>query len=418
MTSDGSGLVKHKMVNRKMPPLTGIRFFLAIWVVIYHQVGADRAWFDGLHLPQPVNSLLLTGYAAVSVFFVLSGFVLAYNYDLSATWSKRERWRFAIARFSRIYPAYFLGLLCMAPLLAYRITLYPGEAIGESIAGLLNFTLLQSWLPQTALTWNDPGWSLSNESFFYACFPVVGVLLWRVSSPRTFVAWTAGLWALSVLAPLWAIWLPAPGFGDAPATIRMSAASPWTNIVRYNPLIRLPEFCVGILISRIFFWLQSRGTRLEFRGYRLYLPGIAVMLLFLSQAHRIPYPLVHNGLLLPVYACIVLGFAFSGGLLARWLSTKVLVFLGNASYSMYILHVPIAAWLSICSKRIFGLEASGPMWLAVYLTAVVGISSVVYKTVEEPLHYRLKRRLNRLHEEKAARVQAFRQPELPIYRER
>lgn len=346
---------------------------------------------------------------------MLSGFVLAYNYNLGAKWSRRETWKFAAARFSRIYPAYFLGLLCLLPLVTYRLALRPSAegAVTEAATGILNFTLLQSWLPQTALTWNDPGWSLSNEVFFYACFPFAGVLLWRLSTPRAFAAWMAALWGLSLLAPLWSVWLPVPGFGDVPATVPMSAISPWTNIVRYNPLVRLPEFCVGILVGRIFSWMRARGTRLEGRGYWLYLPGFAAAILFLTQAHRLPYPLIHNGLLLPVYGCIVLGLAFSGGLLARWLSGSALVFLGNASYSMYILHVPIFSWLSIYWKRVLLAETSGGLWLAVYLIAVVVISSFVYKAVEEPLHYRLKRQLNQRNKSDVA-MPALPQPELPI----
>ncbi len=382
-----------------MPPLTGMRFFLAMWVIVYHQkTGSDKQWFLELDLPQPLDSLLQTGYAAVSIFFVLSGFVLAYNYDLSAVWPRRDRWRFLIARFSRIYPAYFLGLLCMAPLIAFRLTkqFSSERAWTEITTGLLHITLLQSWLPQAALTWNEPGWSLSNEAFFYLCFPFVGVLLWRASSPRAFIAWMAGLWVLSLVAPLWAVWLPVADFGDMPATGSTLSTLPWANMVRYNPLSRLPEFCAGILTGRIFFWLQDTRTRLDGRGYWLYLPGIAVTLLVTCQAHRLAFPPVHNGLLLPVYACIILGFALSGGPLARWLSSGGIVFLGNASYSMYILHVPIYGWMSICWRRILLLETTGPLWHAAYISTVVLISSLVYKAVEEPLHYSLKRKLNQV----------------------
>lgn len=382
-------------MKQKMRPLTGLRFFLALWVIAYHQSGTDRLWFEQLELSQPVASFIRTGYAAVSIFFVLSGFILAYNYDLSVTWSRRERWRFAVARFSRIYPAYFLGLLCIAPLIAFRMVkqFSPEAAVTEAVAGLLNFTLLQSWLPQTALTWNDPGWSLSNEAFFYVCFPFVGVLLWRASGTSTILAWAVGLWILSLLAPLGAVWLPVAGFGDVTAAIPMSSTSPWANLVRYHPVIRLAEFCAGILTGRIFFALQGMETWRDRRGQWFYLPAIAVTLLVASQAHRIPYPLVHNGLLLPVYACMILGLALSGGGLARWLSTEGAVFLGNASYSMYILHVPIFAWLNICWRRVLGLDATGPVWQAVYFASVVLVSSLVYKAVEEPMHYWLKRNL-------------------------
>ena len=388
--------------KRQMPSLTGIRFFLAMWVVVYHQTGTDWVWFQQLDLSQPAMSMLRTGYSAVSLFFILSGFVLAYNYDLGARWTKRERLRFVIARFSRIYPAYFLGLLCVAPLMAYRMTqkLSSGEAGFEAFAGLLNFLLLQSWLPQTALSWNDPGWSLSNEAFFYLCFPFLGVLLWRICTPRGFIAGMAGLWVLSLLAPTWAIWRQVPGFGDVTAvtTAIEVAANPtvslWADFVKYNPLIRLAEFGAGILLCRVFSWLQANGTRLNGRGYWFYLPGLALTLLLTASAHLIPFPFFHNGLLMPLYLCIILGFAFSGGLVADWLSNPVVVFLGNASYSMYILHVPIYGWLSILWRRLLSQETSGPVWQAVYVFVVVAASALAFKFVEEPMHYWLKRKLN------------------------
>jgi len=380
-------------IKRQLPALTGIRFFLALWVIVYHQSGSDRPWFEQLDLAQPWMSVVRTGYAAVSIFFILSGFVLAYNYNLRAPWTPRERWRFGIARFSRIYPAYFLGLCAMAPLIAYRLTKefsLPGAA-RDAWSGLLSFSLLQSWLPQTALTWNVPGWSLSNEAFFYACFPFVGIWIWRADTLRAFLTWVAALWVLSLFAPLWAVWLPVPGFGDITAQTPMVSSSPWAEVIRYNPLIRMVEFCAGILVGRIFFQIE---TRLAGRGYWFYLPGIAVSCLVASQAHRIPYPVMHNGLLLPVYACTILGLALSGGWVARWLSTGVLVFLGNVSYSMYILHLPLFAWLSILWVRLLHWEPSGLLWQATYIAVVVLISSLVYKGLEEPAHYWLKRKLN------------------------
>ena len=168
----------------------------------------------------------------------------------------------------------------------------------------------------------------------------------------------------------------------------------WSYVVRYNPLIRLAEFGAGILLGRLFQWLQINGTRLDGRGYWLYLPGLALALLLTASAQWIPYPLFHNGLLMPVYLCIILGFALSGGLVARWLSTPAAVFLGNASYSMYILHVPIYGWLSILWRRLLLQETSGPVWQAVYISSVVATCALAFKFVEEPMHYWLKRNLN------------------------
>jgi len=177
--------------------LTGLRFFLALWVVVFHLVpatpGLAIAWLPGA--PDAVNCLLRTGYVAVTVFFVLSGFVLAYNYDLGAPWCGKQRRRFAIARFSRVYPAYFAGLLSLIPVAVYR--LWRDIPLGEYSfsSGILNLLLLQAWSPRHALSWNYPGWSLSCEAFYYAIFPFLGVWLWKARSPRAGAAAIGALWA-------------------------------------------------------------------------------------------------------------------------------------------------------------------------------------------------------------------------------
>ena len=97
---------------------------------------------------------------------------------------------------------------------------------------------------------------------------------------------------------------------------------------------------------------------------------------------------------MPVYGCVILGFALAGGALARWLSSGVVVFLGNASYSMYILHMPIYAWMNIICRRVLLLEPTGLWWQIAYLSTVILLSSLVYKGVEEPLNLLLKSKLN------------------------
>jgi len=382
--------------KRSMPALTGMRIFLAMWVVVFHRFTGNRA--DLVDVPKTLSSLILTGYAAVSVFFVLSGFVLAYSYNLDHRWSKQEYWRFAAARFARIYPSYLLGLLILLPLFAWRFihTWDLIDPLKEAGTAFLNFTLLQTWLPSTALTWNDPGWSLSNEAFFYACFPIVGVLLWRAKGAGKL--WTIGLllWALSLAAPVAGMLIPIHGYGDIVATVpdgtAISAPSNLATIFCTNPLMRIPEFCFGILLERVFSNLQNRGSSLFGKGYYLYLPGILAVILVLGQADRIPFPTVHHGLLLPAYSCIILGFALDGGVLARFLSMRSMVFLGNASYSVYILHVPILTWLGLVWKRV-GLQSGEAVPVSLCLFVVMLISCLNYAFLEEPLHKRLKKGL-------------------------
>src|ERR1044071_2165280 len=121
MNRIGSGLTRSGTRNPstfmssklQLHSLTGLRFFLALWVVVFHQSSRLGP------MPPALFGLLQTGYVAVGFFFVLSGFVLAYNYPLVAAWSKDELVRFGIARFARIYPTYFLGLVTIAPVILF-----------------------------------------------------------------------------------------------------------------------------------------------------------------------------------------------------------------------------------------------------------------------------------------------------------
>jgi peptidoglycan/LPS O-acetylase OafA/YrhL len=194
--------------------------------------------------------------------------------------------------------------------------------------------------------------------------------------------------------PIFAIIQPVPHFGDTSAIdTELRGAGAWANAIRYDPLLRLPEFCMGVALA-LLYRLLPMGSRLWTHGARFYIPAIAVILLVLGYADRIPYPLVHNGLLAPAYALMIFGFALEGGVLVRFLSMPAMVFLGGASYSMYILHAPVYAWMSVGFIRILHLAPHGLFWLICYLTAVVGFSAVFFRTVEEPTHRWLRTKLN------------------------
>src|ERR1700743_93287 len=98
------------MSREQLPALTGLRFLLATWVSLYHQTN-EGGLIATVTWPWWIMAPLRTGYAAVSVFFLLSGFILSHSYSLKNTWTNAEAWRFGVARFARIYPVYSLGLL-------------------------------------------------------------------------------------------------------------------------------------------------------------------------------------------------------------------------------------------------------------------------------------------------------------------
>ena len=146
-----------------------------------------------------------------------------------------------------------------------------------------------------------------------------------------------------------------------------------------KPLVHLTDFLMGIAAACAY-GLLERSARPP-RGWWLYLPGFAGAALAIAYAGALPGWLDLNSVLRPLNAILLIGLAFGGGPLARFLSTRAVVYLGKSSYAMYILHVPILWW---CLRR--SLEFPPLLYIAI----VIAISAAVYGAFEEPANRRLR----------------------------
>ena len=163
------------MSRRDFPALTGLRFFLALWVILHHLTGpGQKLEATALLLPHGLFTLIRGGYQAVTTFFVLSGFVLTRSYA-ATLWNQRNTLRYALGRVARVYPVYLLSLAVVAPFILADQT--PDKA-GYVAAHLL---LVQAWLGAIPVNWNTPAWSLSCEMFFYAVFPLAALFIRRAN---------------------------------------------------------------------------------------------------------------------------------------------------------------------------------------------------------------------------------------------
>ena len=332
-----------KTLSAHLPALTGLRFFLALWVILHHLTGPGQELERTARLlPAPLFTLVRGGYMAVTTFFVLSGFVLTRSYAASV-WSGGSLWRYGCSRFARVYPVYLLSLAIVSPFIFADRT--PGKAAYATAHGLL----VQAWLGPVPVNWNTPAWSLSCEMFFYLMFPVLAWLLVPRASWR--VVGTAAAVACCLTRVLWAA-----GVSDD-----------------IKPLIHLSDFLMGIAAACAFDLLQ-RGSRAP-AGAWLYVPGVALAAALIAYANWLPQPIDLNSALRPVNAILLIGFALGGGMGARFLSSPVLVYLGKASYAMYILHIPILWWY---------LRWSHSFSPGLYVALVIAISALVYGWFEEP----------------------------------
>jgi peptidoglycan/LPS O-acetylase OafA/YrhL len=200
-----------------------------------------------------------------------------------------------------------------------------------------------------------------------------------------------------MIAPLLAVVLRIHGFGDVPATSQAPEGnSYWANLVRFNPLLRMPEFLMGILLARAYDGLFTGKSALLGRGYYLYVPGMILEIAMISQGNSIPAPLVHGGLFLPIHSLVILGLALGGGPPARLLSTRPIVFLGKASYSLYILHMPLFWWMDWIHRRVFSNPTRDTRLAVFHLLTVVSLSAIVFQFLEEPLSRIARRRFGLL----------------------
>ncbi|WP_375756554.1 acyltransferase family protein [Corallococcus exercitus] len=364
--------------------LTGLRFLAALHVVLFH---FGTPCIQGV-APEWMVQVVASGYASVGVFFLLSGFVLAYNYVDTAGGMQTPPRAFWSARVARVYPVFLLMFLLSAVATAQgslAANSLPMAAAKLGTAGLTTLMLLQSWVPKLALYWNPPSWSVSVEAFFYAVFPALAGRLERFRGARMAAA-LVGVWMLGLLPPvLYLVLRP-----DGPGTLDAAFGGMWLAVVKFNPLVRLPEFLLGVLLGLVF--VRERAAAVPRRsGAVMALAGAALLVAGFSQGASIPYPLMHNALLAPASALLVYGLARGGGPLGQLLARPWLVHLGGASYALYLLQYPVSEGVHWLERYV---DLSSPTrFLAVLLVVLVPASVAVHRWVETPWRTRVKRAL-------------------------
>lgn len=338
-------------------PLTSLRFFFALMVFTSHLsfVQTDWAWYQWLK-----RNVFFEGYLGVSFFFILSGFILSYNYQENFLKGKVSKKKFYIARFARIYPLHILTFF-----LAF-ILLYPSSitGIGPSIS---NLALIQSFIPieEYYFSYNSPSWSISNEMFFYLLFPIL--LLINKNRYLILIA------LISVIIIL--------GISYTPDRLH--------KIIFYiNPLFRIFDFFLGIVLYNLFTskflksYIEKNATLLE-------IVSCLIFLLFLGLHNY-----VERGYRYSIYywipmLLIIFTFSYQKGIISKILSHPILVKLGEISFGFYMFHYLIILYFLNQKATFFG-NMHDIVFSSLILFSTLIISFVSYSFYEKPLHQYIK----------------------------
>lgn len=353
--------------RRELLALTSVRFLFSLGVVLFH-LELMWAWPTQEH-----TQLIERARLGVDMFFVLSGFVLSYVYIDQFKAGAFDYRRFLIARFARVYPAHLVILLGMVGVALVALSMNQSfDPADYSPSGLIQTLLLvHAWFPtDKVIEWNGPSWSLSAEWGAYLLFPVFAWVSARFMR-RPFL-----LLGISVIFFVALDALYQASFGDA-----LTHAEFRMGVLRI-----LPSFLGGMALHLI--WRRASLSASAAKGASL---AAAVLLVGLMHFGA-PEPLI-----VAASGALVLALAFLSKSNADGpMASPMLVFLGEASYAVYLIHMPIIVVWKNARAVLFGGESSyilGGGEVVALVLVILASGALIHAVFERPARFFIRRRL-------------------------
>lgn len=372
---------RRPLVN--IPELTGLRGLAALFIIINHLV---------LVLPCIRKTALCyyttqCGMAGMSLFFILSGIVICYNYAEKIRANPVPAIKaFFVARFARLYPLYIVFILGF---FVWNVFRYP-ELLLRHVSSLPIFLAgMQSWLygyiDGTEIIYHQQeaniSWSISTEfALYFAFIPLVFLLgrtTWKKGVAVVCAAFVGRLLFIYVVYGLeWpTAWMDSlfPGHPDAA----------WAYLVYHSPVGRLFEFVFGCGIAMIYRHVQENGVGRRAKAASLLSWYAALMLLVMVCGKFLSFPLWDHTVITPISMLFCLGLPCLG---AEFLCGKVFNFLGEVSYSAYLLHIVFVILLRYGGSNCYSIAGT----LAGFVVFTYSAAYLSWKYLEVPARRALK----------------------------
>jgi peptidoglycan/LPS O-acetylase OafA/YrhL len=380
--------------------LTGLRILAAAWVVLFHfrPLLHDAA----PQFSQALAPILNSGAQGVDLFFILSGFVLTWNHldGMGRSLSVRATLRFLWLRLARVWPVYLVTLHLAAAwiIFTHHVGHVPSPRIDQlsAVSYLRQILLVQLWFQPyfDGSSWDGPAWSISAEWLAYLVFGLLILVIFRIAR----VMRARGLLWLALAASL------------PPVTLLLASGqfyTPWSWLPRI-----LAQFTAGALAGAAVRMLRPTDGFRRAAGYAsvVLVSGITV-LLYWFDAHPIAGMLDSGGLVDVLFVPLVVSLAVGVGALPGLLSTRVLVFGGQISFSLYMVHELVhTAWNWTVAQFALSLGDDATFGLLGLLAVAVVAAILLYQVVEEPARRWMRRMVD---SGDATRVSPFDSPEDP-----
>ncbi len=363
------------MRSGEIRALTGLRIVAALWVVLFHFRPLLRE--AAPDFSDALAPVLNCGAQGVDLFFILSGFVLTWNYldRMGWSWSTRATLHFLWLRLARVWPVYLvtLHLAALWVIFTLHVGHVPSENVGQLTATsyVRQLLLVQLWFQPffDGSSWDGPAWSISAEWLAYLLFGVLVLVVFRMAQVTR---------ARSL------IWL---GFAASlpPVLLLLTSGlfyTPWSWLPRI-----VMQFTAGALVSVAVGRLRLTDRSRRVAGFAsTLLVALVVGMMYVLDAHPVSGVQDSGGLVDVLFVPLVTTLAIGTGSLPWLLSTQAMVFGGQISFCLYMVHELVhTSWLWAAQQ--FELTLGGYLGKAILLGLLIGAfaaAAALFHLVEEP----------------------------------
>ncbi|WP_163758846.1 acyltransferase family protein [Mycobacterium botniense] len=373
------------MRTAEIKALTGLRIIAAVWVVLFHYRPMLGDASPGVR--DALAPVLNCGAQGVDLFFILSGFVLTWNYldRMGPSWSVRATLHFLWLRLARVWPVYLVTLHLAALWIIFTLHVghvpSPDASQLTAVSYVRQILLVQLWFQPyfDGSSWDGPAWSISAEWLAYLLFGLLVVVIFRMQQ----VTRARGLMWLAFAASL------------PPVLLLLASGqfyTPWSWLPRI-----VTQFIAGALACAAVRRLRLTNRARRGAGYASLLLTVAIVgALYLLDAHPLPGVVDSGGLVDMLFVPLVMTLATGTGSLPRLLSTRLMVYGGQISFCLYMVHELVhTAWGWTVQQFQLTLQSSPWKWNVVGLLVIaVGMAILLFHFVEEPARRWIRRMAN------------------------
>ncbi len=372
------------MRSGEIKALSGLRIVAALWVVLFHFRPLLQMASPPLY--DSFKPILDCGAQGVDLFFILSGFVLTWNYldRMGNVFSTRATLHFLWLRLARVWPLYVVTMHLAVLWIVFTLNVgdFPSPEAGSltAINYLRQLAMVQLWFQPffDLSSWDGPAWSISAEWLAYLLFGLLVLVVFRIERATR----ARGLLLLAFAATLPPLLLLVGSGGQF--------YTPWS----WLPRIVL-QFTAGALACAAVRKLRPSDRARRGAGYAsIALIAVIVGALYWFDGHPVPTIRDDFGLVDILFMPVVVALAIGVGTLPALLSTRLLVYGGQVSFGLYMVHELVhTAWLWIMAQYRIEMvpSISAKLVFAGLILVSIVLAVLLFHFVEEPARMWMRR---------------------------